>query len=112
MEIQTAKHEHPKSGSSTTSKHLFDRISKDRSPVKSEMPILGLQGLQWGKIGKNKLGYLLNLLGHFYGKYVEIIGLKAAGNDSDQFGSNKISVLLCEGPKPPNSMISGFVNPY
>ena len=29
----------------------------------------------------------------------------------DQFWSNKIWVLLCEGPKPPNSMTSGFLNP-
>ena len=33
-------------------------------------------------------------------------------NYSDQVGSNEISVLLCEGPKPPNSIISGFVNPW
>ena len=40
------------------------------------------------------------------------MGLKALGNYSDQFWSNKISVLLCEGPKPQNSMISGFLDPY
>ena len=33
------------------------------------------------------------------------------GNSSDQFCSNKISVLLCEGPTPRNSMISGFLSP-
>ena len=37
-----------------------------------------------------------------------MIGLKAPGNDSDQFWSNNFSILLCEGPKPPNSMISWF----
>ena len=30
----------------------------------------------------------------------------------DQFWSNKILVLLCEGPKPHNSMISEFVTPW
>ena len=40
-----------------------------------------------------------NLLRHVYGKYVWIIGLKAPGNDLDQCWFNKISVLLCEGPK-------------
>ena len=49
-----------------------------------------------------------NLLGHLYGKHVEIIGLKAPWDYSDQFWSHKILVLLCEGLKPPNSMISGF----
>ena len=47
----------------------------------------------------------------FYGKYVEVIGLKAPGNDSVSFWSDKILVLLCEGPKPNMSMISGFLNP-
>ena len=40
-----------------------------------------------------------------------MIGLKAPGNCSASFCSNKILVLLCEGPKPQNSMISGFVSP-
>ena len=40
-----------------------------------------------------------------------MIGLKAPGNYFDQFWSNKTSVLLCEGPKPYNSMISGFLTP-
>ena len=35
---------------------------------------------------------------------------KNSGNYLDQFGSNKISVLLCEGTKPNISMISGFVD--
>ena len=43
------------------------------------------------------------ILRHCYGKYVQIIGLKAPGSYSDQFGSNKVSVLLCEGPESPNS---------
>ena len=37
--------------------------------------------------------------------------MKAPGNYSDQFWSNKISVLLWEGPKPNMSMIYGFVSP-
>ena len=41
-------------------------------------------------------------------KYVEIIGLKAPGNYSDQLWFNEILVLLCEGPKRNISMISGF----
>ena len=45
---------------------------------------------------------------YFCGKYVEIIGSKAPGSYLDQLWSNKILVLLCEGPRPPNSMISGF----
>ena len=45
-------------------------------------------------------------------KYVRIVGLKASGNYSDQFRSNKMSVSFCEGPKLPNSMISGFVSPW
>ena len=50
-------------------------------------------------------------MGHFCRKYVEIIGLKAPGDYSDQFWSNKISVLLCEGAKPNISMFSGFLTP-
>ena len=38
-------------------------------------------------------------------------GLKAPGDYSDQFRSNIFSVLFCEEPKPPSSMISGFLNP-
>ena len=39
------------------------------------------------------------------------MGLKAPGNYLDQFGSNQMPVLLSEKSKPPNSMISGFVDP-
>ena len=45
-------------------------------------------------------------------KYVEIISLKAPGNYSASFRSNKTLVLLCEGPKPNISMISGFLDPW
>ena len=38
-----------------------------------------------------------------------MIGLKAPGNYSDQFWSNKNSVLLLGRQKTPNSMISGFL---
>ena len=41
-----------------------------------------------------------------------MITLKAPRNYSDQFWSNQISVLLLEGPKSPNSMISGFLSPW
>ena len=40
-----------------------------------------------------------------------MIGLKAPGDNSDQFWFNKTSVLFCEGPKPNIFMISGFVRP-
>ena len=40
-----------------------------------------------------------------------MIGLKAPGNYSDQFGFNKISILSCEGPKPNISMIDGCLSP-
>ncbi len=48
------------------------------------------------------------MLGHFYGTYYHIIGLKAPGNCSDQFWSNKLSILLWKTPQTPNSMISEF----
>ena len=51
-------------------------------------------------------------LGHAYGKYVEVICLKAPGNYSHQFWSNNVSVLLYEGPKPPTSIISGLASPW
>ena len=54
---------------------------------------------------------VLVFLGRFNGQYVLIIGLKAPGNYSDQFWSNETSVLLCEGPKPQNAMISDFLGP-
>ena len=41
-----------------------------------------------------------------------MIGLKAPGNYSDQFWSNKILVLLCEGLKPNISTIPGFLSPW
>ena len=53
----------------------------------------------------------MHLLVRFYRKDVQIIGSKAPGNYLDQFWSNKVLVLLCEGPESPNSMISGFLNP-
>ena len=51
-------------------------------------------------------------LGYVWVKCVEITSLKAPGNYSDQFWSNKILVLLCEGQKPNISMISAFLNPW
>ena len=40
-----------------------------------------------------------------------ILGSKAPGNSPVSFLSNKILVILCEGPKPNISMISGFLTP-
>ena len=39
------------------------------------------------------------------------IGSKAPGNYLDHFWSNRISVVLWEGPKSQNAMIPGFVSP-
>ena len=52
-----------------------------------------------------------SVVGLFLWEHVQIIGLKYLGNSLNQCGSNKMSVLLCEGPKPNISMISGFVSP-
>ena len=41
-----------------------------------------------------------NSLNYFDGKYVQIINLKAPEKYSALFLSNKISILLCGGPKP------------
>ena len=76
---------------------------------------MGSNGLQWapmGENGKNTYAIVGNWLGYLYGKYVQIIGLKVQGNYSDQFWSNKILVLVCEGPKLNMSMISGFLDPW
>ena len=62
---------------------------------------------KWGKIMYAMFEHLLAI----YGKDVEIIGLKARGNYSHQFWPNRILVLLCEGPEPNISMISGFLGP-
>ena len=45
-------------------------------------------------------------------KICKKLGLKTSGNHSSQCWSNKILVLLCEGPQPPNAMIYGFVSPW
>ena len=65
-----------------------------------------------GHICKTQLGVcFLHFLSHLDGQYVQTKGLKAPGNYSASFWYNKIMVLLCEGPKLPNSMISGFSIP-
>ena len=64
---------------------------------------------------QNNLSDCLPFVGSFLLNMCYIIGLKALENYSDQFWSHKISVLLCEGPKPQNSVISGISapgNPY
>ena len=53
----------------------------------------------------------LRLLGHLYGKFIEIIGLKAPGNYSASSWSYNLSILFCEGPKPNISMNFGFLDP-
>ena len=63
------------------------------------------------KFSKKISAFFCCLLGNVYGEYVRIIGLKFPGNELDQFGSNKISVLLSEGPKLQNSMIYGYASP-
>ena len=68
--------------------------------------------LQWGKIGRGNLGGFVCMCWHVYGKYVSIIGLKVLGDYLNQFWSNKILVLLCEGPKLNASRISGVLNPW
>ena len=45
-------------------------------------------------------------VGHFGPFLLKIIGLKTPLNYSASVWSDQISVLLCEGPKPPNFMIS------
>ena len=47
---------------------------------------------------------------NFHGTYVQMKSLKAPENYSASFWSHTISVLLCEGPKPNISMISGFLS--
>ena len=47
------------------------------------------------------------ILGH-----LKIIGLKALGDYSNQFWSNKFSILLLETPKPNMFMISVFLGPW
>ena len=51
------------------------------------------------------------LFNRFYGNYVWRISLKALGNYSDQFWSNKLSVLLLDTQTSSNSMTSGFLDP-
>ena len=64
-----------------------------------------------GSIVQKRVGIYWHWLGEFYGKDVQIIGLKVSGNYCDQFWFDKIPILLCEGPKLPNSMISGIWSP-
>ena len=59
-----------------------------------------------------KLGVRWDLLGHFYGNFMEIIGLKATGTSSASIWTCIFSICLCEGQKPIMSMVSGFLNPY
>ena len=65
-------------------------------------------GWKW----KTNIRFVVCFLSFFYGTSISIIGLKAPGNYSDQFWSNKIVVLLCVEPKPNISMTSGFVRSW
>ena len=49
-------------------------------------------------------------LGHTYGKFTEIISLKAPGNYSAPFWSTRLSICSWENPKALISMLSGFLN--
>ena len=55
------------------------------------------------------------MFGNFFGSFIGDMclnnRLKAPGNYLDQIWSSKISVLLLEGPKRPNSMIYGLWDP-
>ena len=73
--------------------------------------IWGSNGLQWRKMGRNKLSDVWSFL-LFLWKYVWRISFEAPGTYSDQFWFDKISILICEGPKPDISMISEFPNPW
>ena len=46
---------------------------------------------------KKQSGCFLHLLGHSYGKYVQIIGSKAPRKYSASSWSDKTSILLCAG---------------
>ena len=64
---------------------------------------------KWGGMEQICYAFFCHFLGYLYGKCVQIIGLKAPGNYCEQIWFNEILILLCEGPKPPNAMISGFL---
>ena len=65
----------------------------------------------------HRVGYVLKLwlsifslafLSHVYGKFMEIISLKAPGNYFASIWINNFSICLWENPKTLMSMISGF----
>ena len=68
-------------------------------------------GLPWGGMETIIDAIVGHFVEYFYVKYVKIISLKALGNYSDEFWFNKISNILCEGPKPNMSMTYGFLSP-
>ena len=59
---------------------------------------------------QKKLMHLYNTLSRFYGKSTEIISLRAPGNYSAPFWSNRCFICLLENPKTIISMISGLLN--
>ena len=79
--------------------------------AKQLFPVIHHMWPQWApvrKMGKNLSAFFSNFVGCFYGN---ILGLKTPGNYSDQFWFSKISILLCEGPKPPIAVIYRFFGP-
>ena len=62
------------------------------------------------KIGKHR-SCVFRHFGLFSWKMCLNNRFKSTRNYSDQFGSNKISVLFCEGPKPNMSMIYVLLSP-
>ena len=71
-------------------------LKKTKEHHKFPMILTSLASLRFR--GIIQISFMENL-GHFYGKSMKIIGLKAPGNYSDQFWSTQISVLFCEEPK-------------
>ena len=70
--------------------------------------VIAPMGIQWGSNGapmagnwKNNVCDVLSLFGLCIWKYIQIIGLKAPRNYSDQFWSDKISIWLCQNLQSP-----------
>ena len=72
---------------------------------------MGSNGAAMRENGKNNVCDCWSLFRFFLWKDVKIEGFKAHGNYSDQFWSNQILALLCDGQKPNMSMISGCLTP-
>ena len=62
-------------------------------------------------MGKNLGDLFLRLLGHFYNKFMEILGLRAPGNHSASIWFTNFSICLWENLKTLISMISVWTCP-